>query len=388
MGVPHNMAGDPTLSAAADTDRIVDAFEAAWRADEHPRIHDYLRGDGPTADELLVDLAEADLRWRLSSAKLPASSSISSAYPRLADNQSIRNGCSSKSNSPSVDAPSRSSGLRNSTDAFRNSKQSCARIAKHNSPDQTRSFAGDSTAEPDETARGPRHADRIPGALARDSQLQDPRRIGPRRHGRDLQSARCATPPDCRAQDDSRAAAHQGPDERARFLTEVQAIASLRHAGIVQVFDFGTHAGLPYFSLEFCEAGSLASRLSGTPLAPREAARLCEQLARAVGHAHEARRRASRPQAGECPFGHGEVPAPAKDSESDAAHASDAVSVKGMVLKISDFGLAKSRRSRLGDYSDGHGAGHSVLYVAGAGPRHHAARGRHCMRSARSSTSA
>ena len=38
---------------------------------------------------------------------------------------------------------------------------------------------------------------------------------------------------------------------------------------------------------------------------------------------------------------HGEAPAPAKDSESDAAHASDAVSVKGMVLKISDFGLAK-----------------------------------------------
>src|ERR1700691_1990518 len=86
MGVPHNMAGDPTLSAAADTDRIVDAFEAAWRADEHPRIDDYLRGDGPTADELLVDLAEADLRWRLSSGEAARVEQYFERYPRLAEN--------------------------------------------------------------------------------------------------------------------------------------------------------------------------------------------------------------------------------------------------------------------------------------------------------------
>ena len=286
MGAPHEMAGDPTLSAAADTDRIVDAFEAAWRADEHPRIEDYLRGDGPAADELLVDLAEADLRWRLSSGEAARVEQYFERYPRLAENTAAQlllvevEFAQRRRTEPELEPE----------EFYRRFPQLEAKlracIAKHNSPDQTRSFAGDSTAEPDETARGPRHADRIPGAPP---EIPNYKILGELGRGGmgviykalDVRLHRIV------ALKMILGGAHQGPDERARFLTEVQAIASLRHAGIVQVFDFGTHAGLPYFSLEFCEAGSLASRLSGTPLAPREAARLCEQLARAVGHAHE-----------------------------------------------------------------------------------------------------
>src|SRR5438045_3254091 len=67
---------------------------------------------------------------------------------------------------------------------------------------------------------------------------------------------------------------HAGDEERKRFLAEAEAIARVKHPGIVQVFDFGTHEGLPYFSLEFCTGGSLADRLQGTPLVPRDAAKL------------------------------------------------------------------------------------------------------------------
>jgi WD40 repeat protein len=80
---------------------------------------------------------------------------------------------------------------------------------------------------------------------------------------------------------------HAGEEDRARFLAEAEAIAAIKHPGIVQVFDFGTHDGLPFFSLEFCEGGSLASKLAGTPMPPRESAQLVEQIARAMQAAHE-----------------------------------------------------------------------------------------------------
>jgi eukaryotic-like serine/threonine-protein kinase len=44
--------------------------------------------------------------------------------------------------------------------------------------------------------------------------------------------------------------------------------------------------GLPYFALEFCPGGTLARRLGGTPLPPREAAGLVARLARAMQAAH------------------------------------------------------------------------------------------------------
>ncbi len=80
---------------------------------------------------------------------------------------------------------------------------------------------------------------------------------------------------------------HADADARRRFLTEAEAVARVKHPGIVQIFDHGVHDGLPYFSLEMC-AGSLAGRLADGPLPPREAAALVEKVARAVQAAHEA----------------------------------------------------------------------------------------------------
>src|ERR1700741_3117784 len=84
------------------------------------------------------------------------------------------------------------------------------------------------------------------------------------------------------------AGAHAGPPERARFQREAEAVASLRHAHIVQVYDVGDHQGWPYFTMELLEGGSLAQALAGTPQPARQAAALLATLAEAVQVAHRA----------------------------------------------------------------------------------------------------
>jgi serine/threonine-protein kinase len=83
-----------------------------------------------------------------------------------------------------------------------------------------------------------------------------------------------------------------GEQDQARFRSEAQAAARLRHPNIVAVhevdeFEVGEQVRLPFFSLELVEGGTLAQRLQGAPQPPREAAALVEVLARAIQHAHE-----------------------------------------------------------------------------------------------------
>jgi serine/threonine-protein kinase len=84
------------------------------------------------------------------------------------------------------------------------------------------------------------------------------------------------------------AGAYAGPAERARFQREAEAVASLRHVNIVQLYDVGVHEGWPYFTMELVEGGSLAQMLGGTPQPARQAAALVATLAEAVQVAHQA----------------------------------------------------------------------------------------------------
>jgi hypothetical protein len=81
---------------------------------------------------------------------------------------------------------------------------------------------------------------------------------------------------------------HAGPDAQVRFRVEAEAVARLQHPNIVQVYQVGEHAGLPFFSLEFCPGGGLDKKLAGSPLAPAEAAAAVQALAGAMQAAHEA----------------------------------------------------------------------------------------------------
>ena len=83
------------------------------------------------------------------------------------------------------------------------------------------------------------------------------------------------------------AGAGAGAQERARFRVEVEAVARLQHPHIVQIYEVGEQAGVPFCSLEFVDGGTLSQKLAAGPLPAAEAARLVEILARAVHHAHQ-----------------------------------------------------------------------------------------------------
>jgi serine/threonine-protein kinase len=80
---------------------------------------------------------------------------------------------------------------------------------------------------------------------------------------------------------------HVDPRQLARFQAEAEAVASLQHPNIVQIYEIGEQDRLPFFSLELVGGGSLAQRIRGNPQQPREAAYVVETLARAVAYAHE-----------------------------------------------------------------------------------------------------
>ncbi len=74
------------------------------------------------------------------------------------------------------------------------------------------------------------------------------------------------------------AASHASPTAIGRFLHEARTIALLKHPHVVQVYDYGSHEGKPYFSLEYLEGGSLADKLRGEPQAPPAAAQMFKCL--------------------------------------------------------------------------------------------------------------
>jgi serine/threonine-protein kinase len=77
------------------------------------------------------------------------------------------------------------------------------------------------------------------------------------------------------------------PDFLARFRDEAKAAASLSHPNIVAVFDFGEEESGPYIVMELVEGEDLGSILRGNgPLAPRQAARVSAETAKALQAAH------------------------------------------------------------------------------------------------------
>lgn len=72
----------------------------------------------------------------------------------------------------------------------------------------------------------------------------------------------------------------------ARFQVEAELAARLQHPNIVQIYEVGTHASTPYFSMELVSGGNLQDATRERPLQPAVAARIMATLSQAVQYAH------------------------------------------------------------------------------------------------------
>ena len=77
----------------------------------------------------------------------------------------------------------------------------------------------------------------------------------------------------------------------ARFEREARAVAALRHANIVRVYDFGHEDSTYYMVMEYVDGQTLKQRLNkfradGQTMSPAETTKLITQVARALQHAH------------------------------------------------------------------------------------------------------
>jgi hypothetical protein len=79
-------------------------------------------------------------------------------------------------------------------------------------------------------------------------------------------------------------------EARARFQREATAAARLRHPHVLRVYDQGeTRAGNPFLVSEYLEGSSLDERLDDEePVPPEQARRWLDQIAQALGAAHDA----------------------------------------------------------------------------------------------------
>jgi len=126
------------------------------------------------------------------------------------------------------------------------------------------------------------------------------------------------------------------PSFQARFIQEAKAIAALQHPNIVEVYDFGEQAGRYYLVLELLADGSLRARLqrraqTGEAWPLIFGLSLMRQAADALSYGHH----------------HGMVHRDVKPDNMLLRHPPGAADPYQLVLKITDFGLARLAESSI-----------------------------------------
>jgi eukaryotic-like serine/threonine-protein kinase len=76
-------------------------------------------------------------------------------------------------------------------------------------------------------------------------------------------------------------------DYEARFFQEAKAAGRLNHPAIISIYDFGEEGDLAYMAMELLEGEELRTRMLERGIPTREAIDIAEQVADALGFAHE-----------------------------------------------------------------------------------------------------
>lgn len=225
--------------AALET--IIARFEAdCWHAEESwPELEAYLTGEGAVRQALLVELAHADLELRRERGRPMRLHVLFSRYPELVEDVEALRSLEARAGEFSTQVIS----------SERDSPWSSPPLPERVGRFELLELVGAGGCGLVYRARDPR--------LNRIVALKLPRRewIGT--------SA-----------------------EADRFVREARTAASLRHPGIVSVYEAGQADGRTYLACEFIEGSTLARRLGGRPLSPGPAAEIVAQMAEALDFAH------------------------------------------------------------------------------------------------------
>jgi serine/threonine-protein kinase len=130
-------------------------------------------------------------------------------------------------------------------------------------------------------------------------------------------------------------------DENAKesFLREVQNTRALRHDNVVALYDYGCCEGAFFFTLEFCDGGSVESLMKarGGKLPVKEATNIIVQSLRGLEYAHNAEIPYVKLADGRVGKGKGLVHRDLKPGNLFLCGAGDS-----LIAKVGDFGLAKA----------------------------------------------
>jgi WD40 repeat protein/serine/threonine protein kinase/Flp pilus assembly protein TadD len=356
--MPSSVRTQRSGPLGAELEPILERFTRAWQAGERPVLEDFLKASGGQRRLLLIELIHEDLELRLKSGEHVRVETYCQRFPEIANDSAVVldlvaaeyllrrerdpdfSPCDYEQRFPALHGQlaAHIQKLEKRPEALAANWQTAdtlVPVAAAAADGQARAAAADNGRTPprgEGTARPMIPGYEILEELGRGGMgvVYKARQVGLGR----LVALKMIL-----------AGSFAGDKERARFQTEAEAVARLQHANIVQIHDIGTHDGLPYFSLEFVDGGSLAARLDGTPLPWEEAARFVAILARAVHHAHERGiiHRDLKPGNILLASG-GRKPPDAKEPSGGLRPP-----LANCVLKITDFGLAKKL-----DVGEGH----------------------------------
>jgi serine/threonine-protein kinase len=292
----HGPAGERSGDHSILIGEIVDRFEAAWQRGGRPALADYLPNGEPQRRTALIELVHVDLERRLKAGEAVRVEAYLDRYPELAADADAVVGllaseydlrCRTEPELALAEYARRFPAYREQLTVR---LQALAQHAGEAAP--RAAGVGGTVVESDgasEAATLPPQPDAAGAAAAGVPAVPGYEILGELGRGGMgvVYKARQVKLNRVVALKMILAGAHAGAEELARFRTEAEAVARLQHPHIVQIYEVGESEGRPYFSLEFVDGGSLAARLDGSPLAPRQAARLVETLAQAMQAAHE-----------------------------------------------------------------------------------------------------
>jgi tetratricopeptide (TPR) repeat protein len=358
MREPRSLPRESLLPDAwAACEEVLERFETAWRTGPPPAIDDYLPAGAEARGPLLIELVHIDLEFRLSAGEVARVEDYLSRYPQVAENSDA------VCDLIVAEYRLRRRHQRDLTPAeyqrrFPHLGTDLAKLLAE-VPGSTRLEAAPSDSAPPGEVTLIEETKLKPGQLPGwPTDLPDYHIVGELGKGGmgvvykavQLSLNRVV------ALKMIRAGAYASPDLLARFHLEAEALASLQHPNIVQVYEVGQHCGWPYMTMEFLEGGSLDDVLAGKPQPPRTSAELVETLARAMHCAHLRGIVHRDLKPANILLGKSEIRSPRSEIQnpkSKSAVSDFGSRISALLPKITDFGLAKRLEEQHGQTATG-----------------------------------